>query len=121
MFQSENEMIVDDALSRINAIFNTAPLSQAEKPAEPLDASVRLENVTFSYDGMNNALENVSLTIPQGKTVAFVGPSGGGKSTLANIITRFFDPDSGKVIIGGVDVKDIQKEQLMNTVSFRCV
>ena len=62
MFQSENEMIVDDALSRINAIFNTAPLSQAEKPAEPLDASVRLENVTFSYDGMNNALENVSLT-----------------------------------------------------------
>ncbi len=118
MFQSENEMIVDDALSRINAIFNTAPLSQAEKPAEPLDASVRLENVTFSYDGMNNALENVSLTIPQGKTVAFVGPSGGGKSTIANIITRFFDPDSGKVIIGGVDVKDIQKEQLMNTVSF---
>ena len=83
-----------------------------------MDASVRLENVTFSYDGMNNALENVSLTIPQGKTVAFVGPSGGGKSTLANIITRFFDPDSGKVIIGGVDVKDIQKEQLMNTVSF---
>ena len=60
----------------------------------------------------------MSLKIEAGQTVAFVGPSGGGKTTLANLISRFFDPQSGKVLIGGVDVKDIPKEQLMNTVSF---
>ena len=63
-------------------------------------------------------LKDISLTIPEGRTVAFVGPSGGGKTTLANLISRFFDPQSGMVKIGGVNVKDIPKEELMNTVSF---
>ena len=63
-------------------------------------------------------LKDISLTIPAGQTVAFVGPSGGGKTTLANLISRFFDPQSGMVKIGGVNVKDIPKEELMNTVSF---
>ena len=67
---------------------------------------------------MNNVLNDISIFIPQGKTVAFVGPSGGGKTTLANIISRFFDPQSGLVKIGGVNVRDISKEDLMNTVSF---
>ena len=63
-------------------------------------------------------MKGISLTIPQGQTVAFVGPSGGGKTTLANLISRFFDPQSGSIKIGGVDVKEISKEELMNTVSF---
>ena len=63
-------------------------------------------------------MENVSLFVQAGETVAFVGPSGGGKTTLANIISRFFDPQSGRVLIGGVDVKDIRKEELMENVSF---
>ncbi len=63
-------------------------------------------------------LKGVSLSIPQGRVVAFVGPSGGGKTTLANLISRFFDPQSGIVKIGGVNIKEIAKEELMNTVSF---
>lgn len=118
MFQSENAMIVDDALKRIDSVLNTEPLSVSKTPKQPSDGSVRLKNVSFSYDGKNDVLKNISMEIKQGQTVAFVGPSGGGKSTLANIISRFFDPRSGEVFIGGVNVKDIPKEKLMNTVSF---
>ena len=77
-----------------------------------------LLDLIFSYDGEKEVLKDISLTIPEGRTVAFVGPSGGGKTTLANLISRFFDPQSGLVKIGGVNVKDIPKEELMNTVSF---
>ena len=79
---------------------------------------MELKSVHFSYDGEKEVLKDISLTIPAGQTVAFVGPSGGGKTTLANLISRFFDPQSGMVKIGGVNVKDIPKEELMNTVSF---
>lgn len=118
MFQSENEMIVEDALIRINTVLDMKPLDQPAEPAKPADGSVRLRDVTYSYDGKNNALDHVSLDIEAGQTVAFVGPSGGGKTTLANIISRFFDPQSGSVSIGGVDVKKIEKEELMNHISF---
>ena len=118
MFQSENAMIVDDALQRIDSVLNLQPLAEAARPQAPQGRSVELEHVRFSYDGKKNALKNISLSIPAGQTVAFVGPSGGGKTTLANIISRFFDPQSGVVKIGGVDVRDIPKEALMNTVSF---
>lgn len=118
MFSSENEMIVDDALSRMDSILNLSPLSYSSSPAVPKDSTITLRNVTYSYDGQKNALENVSLEIKSGETVAFVGPSGGGKTTLANIISRYFDPKSGEILIGGVDVRKIKKEDLMNTVSF---
>lgn len=118
MHASENNMIVKDAITRIDEVLNLAPLSEAENPQHPLDNSVELKDVTFSYDNTKNALENVSLKIEDGQTVAFVGPSGGGKSTLASIVARFFAPQSGSVIIGGTDVKNIAKEELMNTVSF---
>ena len=118
MFQSENAMIVDDALQRIDSILQLAPLQEPAQPASPRGASVELEHVSFSYDGEKDVLRDISLTIPEGQTVAFVGPSGGGKTTLANLISRFFDPRCGAVKIGGVDVRQIQKEELMNTVSF---
>lgn len=118
MFQSENEMVVDDALSRMDSILNLEPLSQSHNPKKPSDYSIELQNVTYSYDSEKNALEHISLKIKSGQAVAFVGPSGGGKTTLANIISRFFDPQSGQVLIGGIDVRDIKKEELMNTVSF---
>ena len=118
MFMSEDEMVVNDAISRIDTVLDIEPLSETQDAQTPSDNSVTLENVTYSYDGEKNALDNVSLAINAGQTVALVGPSGGGKTTLANIITRFFDPQQGRVLIGGADIKEIQKEQLMNTVSF---
>lgn len=118
MFMSENEMIVDDAMQRIDSVLNMEPLSVPKHREHPEDASVKIENVSYSYDGQKMALADISLSIESGQTAAFVGPSGGGKSTLANIISRFFDPQSGRVLIGGVDVRNIEKNELMNTVSF---
>ena len=118
MFQSENAMIVDDALQRIDSVLNLEPLKETAHPKHPKDGSVELEQVHFSYDGEKDVLNGISISIPAGQTVAFVGPSGGGKTTLANLISRFFDPQSGTVRVGGVDVRDIPKEELMNTVSF---
>lgn len=118
MFMSENGMIVQDAFSRIDKVLQSPSLSQPSVPQHPKDNSVALSNVTFSYDGMKNALEDVSLSIGAGQTVAFVGPSGGGKTTLAALIARFFDPQSGSISIGGVNVKDIEKNELMDTISF---
>ena len=118
MFQSENAMIVDDALQRIDSVLNLEPLKETAHSKHPKDGSVELEQVHFSYDGEKEVLKGVSLSIRAGQTVAFVGPSGGGKTTLANLISRFFDPQSGTVRVGGVDVREIPKEELMNTVSF---
>ena len=118
MFMSENGMIVHDAITRIDRVLESPSLSCSNAPKHPKDSSVALDHVTFSYDGVKNALEDISLSIGAGQTVAFVGPSGGGKSTLAALIARFFDPQSGKISIGGVNVKDIDKSELMDTVSF---
>ena len=118
MFMSENGMIVQDAITRIDSVLESPALSQPEVPQHPKDSSVTLDHVTFSYDGTKNALEDVSLSIGSGQTVAFVGPSGGGKSTLAALIARFFDPQSGSISIGGINVKNIDKNELMDTVSF---
>lgn len=118
MFMSENGMIVQDAINRIDSVMQSQGLSQPSVPQHPKDNSVALSHVTFSYDGTKNALEDVSLSIGAGQTAAFVGPSGGGKTTLAALIARFFDPQSGSISIGGVNVKDIEKNELMDTISF---
>lgn len=112
MFMSENELIVGDALQRIDSVLNLQPLPETGSPKKPKDASVELSHVHFSYDGKKEVIRDVSLRIAQGQTVALVGPSGSGKSTLANIISRFFDPKEGSVTIGGVDVRDMKKEEL---------
>lgn len=118
MFQSENAMIVADALERIDSVLCVQPLVQTKESARPVDSSVELKGVCYSYDGKTDALHDVSLRIDAGKTVAFVGPSGGGKTTLANVIARFFDVQQGQVCVGGVDVRNIPKQQLMHAVSF---
>ena len=118
MFQSENAMIVDDALRRIDSVLDLEPLSEPENPETPKDHSIAVQNVSFCYDGDKEALRDISLTIPQGQTVAFIGPSGGGKTTLASLISRFFDPQKGRILIGGVDIRHISKRALMDTVSF---
>ena len=118
MLMSENTMLVTDALKRMDAVLNAPTLSRPARPQSPKDSAVTFDHVTFSYDGTKNALEDISLTIGAGETAALVGPSGGGKSTLASLAARFFDPTSGTVSIGGVNVKDMDPGQLMNTVSF---
>ena len=118
MYMSENNMIVEDALGRIDSVLNAAPMSISDNPVSPADSSVELDDVHFSYDGKNEVIKGVSMKIGAGQTVALVGPSGGGKSTLASLITRFFDVNSGSVKIGGADVRNIAKDELMNTVSF---
>lgn len=117
MFQSENTMLLEDSMKRIDELLDLEPLPENGKKL-PKDSSVSLKNVSYSYDGKERALNHISLDIASGETVAFVGPSGGGKTTLANIISRFFDADEGQVFIGGVNVKEIPKAKLMETVSF---
>lgn len=118
MYMSENTMVVEDALQRIDTVLNAEPVKESPSPRRPADSSVELCDVHFSYDGVKDVISGISMKIESGQTVAFVGPSGGGKSTLANLISRFFDPQSGSVKIGGVNVCDISKEELMNNVSF---
>ncbi|MDU3398302.1 MAG: ABC transporter ATP-binding protein, partial [Clostridiales bacterium] len=118
MYMSENNMIVEDAMQRIDSLLNMEPMPEAPAPKHPKDASVTLEDVHFSYDGKTEVIGGVSLHIKPGRTVAFVGPSGGGKSTLASLLSRFFDVQGGSIRIGGADIRDIPKEELMDTVSF---
>lgn len=118
MYQSENAMIVADALQRIDTVLEAKPLPEPETGKVPSDSSVEFRNVSYSYDGIKNAVENISLNIPAGSTVAFVGPSGSGKSTLANLVSRFFDVSEGKIIVGGADVRNIKKDVLMDNISF---
>ena len=118
MTMSENTMIVRDAIERIDSVLTMAPLSEPTDPRHPQDGSVTLRGVRFSYDGEKDALRDISLTVPAGQTAAFVGPSGGGKTTLASLVARFFDPQEGSVQIGGVDVRDIAQAELMDTVAF---
>ena len=118
MYMSENELVVADALARVDSVLDAEPLPENDHPRHPKDASVSLKDVHFSYDGKTDVIKGVSLKIQPGQMVAFVGPSGGGKSTLANLICRFFDVQSGSVRVGGADVRDIPKEELMDTISF---
>ena len=118
MYMSENELVVADALARVDSVLDAEPVPENDHPRHPKDASVSLKDVHFSYDGKTDVIKGVSLKIQPGQMVAFVGPSGGGKSTLANLICRFFDVQSGSVRVGGADVRAIPKEDLMDTISF---
>ena len=118
-YAGESQMIVEDALNRMNEILGTKELKDAANGELPKDASVKLENVTFSYEeSKGNAVDGVSLDIRAGEHIAFVGPSGGGKTTLASLIARFWDVKSGSITIGGVDVRNMKTSVLMDEVSY---
>ena len=108
MFSSENAMIVDDAMKRIDSILNLQPLPEKGR-LHPQDASVQLINVSYSYDGAKDAVHGVSMDIAGGQTIALVGASGGGKTTVAGLIARFLEAREGKILIGGADIKSIPK------------
>ena len=119
MWASENAMKAKDALERILAICGQMPLEEPDCPAHPKDDCVELVDVSFAYEKSGeNVLDHVNLRVEPGMMAAIVGPSGGGKTTLASMIPRFFDVDEGRVMIGGEDVRAIGSERLMNLVSF---
>lgn len=119
MYSSENEMLVADAITRMDSILDRKPLPEAQAQSEPTDHSITFEGVSFRYENATkDALHGVDLQIAQGEHVAFVGPSGGGKTTLASLIARFFDVTEGSLRIGGVDVRQIPSKKLMELVSF---
>lgn len=119
MYSSENQLIVADAISRIESILEKKPLPETTKAQEPENNSITFENVSFRYeDAGRDALHQINLAIKEGEHVAFVGPSGGGKTTLASLVARFFDTTEGRILIGNKDVKEIPSRQLMDMVSF---
>lgn len=118
-YAGESQMIVEDALNRMDEVLGQEELPDAAKGKKVKDASVELKDVTFAYDDTKqNAIDGVSIEIPAGAHVALVGPSGGGKTTLASLIARFWDVKSGSITIGGVNVKEINTADLMNLVSY---
>lgn len=118
-YAGESQMIVEDALTRMDEVLGQEELPDAAKGKKVKDASVELQDVTFAYDDTKqNAIDGVSIEIPAGAHVALAGPSGGGKTTLASLIARFWDVKSGSITIGGVNVKEISSADLMNLVSY---
>ena len=117
MYMSESKMVVADALARIDSVLEAAPMQVQAVPQHPQDASVALQNVHFSYDGKNEVIKGVSLEIQPGQTVAFVGPSGGGKTTVSRLAARFWDYQKGRITVGGMEVSRIDPEKLMSLYS----
>lgn len=119
MFLAEAAQSAVDSISRLEEVFQAPVVLAPEKPSLPADNSVAFEDVTFSYGGSPvPALSHVSFTVPAGSTVALVGPSGGGKTTAASLVPRFWDVDEGRVLFGGVDVRDMDPRELMGRISF---
>lgn len=119
MYASDAVRQTNEAMFKLNRILEESPLPESSLPQKPRDASVEFKNVTFCYPGTEKpALLDVNFSIPDGGRVALVGPSGGGKTTVANLIPRFWDVQDGSVLIGGVDVRDIAKDELMRNVAF---
>ncbi len=118
-YSGEAEMTLIDALKRVDSIMEIEPLPVSAKRLVPADNSIELKDVTYRYkDATRDAVNGVSLRIEPGEHIALVGPSGSGKTTLAELMVRFFDVDNGQFLVGGADVKDIDPDVLMKTISF---
>ena len=119
MFAASGLMLAKTALARIDTVMKAPTLEITDNPQAPRNNGVEFKDVTFTYDGADvPALEHVSFKVLPGQTVALVGPSGGGKTTAASLIPRFWDVSSGEVLVGDVNVKDIDPHVLMDKVAF---
>lgn len=120
MYISESFMQIDGNVARMDEILNIPEMPETANPQKPQGEDVVFDHVSFTYTGNNEekALERVSFAAKQGQITAIVGPSGGGKSTIANLISRFWDVTDGKITIGGVDLRDMAQNDLMRQVSF---
>lgn len=120
MYISESFMQIDGNVARMDEILNIPEMPETANPQKTQGEDVVFDHVSFTYTGNNEekALESVSFAAKQGQITAIVGPSGGGKSTIANLISRFWDVTDGKITIGGVDLRDMAQNDLMRQVSF---
>ena len=119
MFASEQLMAAKSAVNRIEEVLKEQPLKDPKDPKQPKDAFVVFDHVSFSYPGSEEkALDQISFELPAGKTVALVGASGSGKSTTAQLIPRFYDVTGGKILVGGVDVREMDQKTLMSRIAF---
>ena len=119
MFAASGMMMAGTALGRISMVMDAPELQIPECPKAPQGSRVEFQDVSFAYDGTETpALSHVSFTAEPGQTVALVGPSGGGKTTAASLIPRFWDVSSGAVKVGGVDVRDMDPHVLMDQIAF---
>ena len=119
MHLSQNLFLANEAVDRLEKLTATPPLSESSKPEKATTFDVSLRNVSFRYEAAErDAVSHIDLDIPQGKTVALVGASGSGKTTIARLIPRFWDVREGSLKIGGVDVRHMDKAMLMRNVSF---
>ena len=119
MFAASGTMLANTALNRIDTVMNAPVLEIAKDPQKPNGNRVEFKNVGFTYEGAEvPALDGVSFVAQSGQTIALVGPSGGGKTTAASLIPRFWDVSSGAVEVGGVDVKQIDPHVLMDNIAF---
>lgn len=119
MYLSQDLFLANEAVERLEQLTDIAPLSQHDKPKRAEAYDIRFNDVSFRYEGAEkDAVSHINLTIPEGKTVALVGASGSGKTTIARLIPRFWDVRHGSVTIGGIDVRDMRKDELMRNVSF---
>lgn len=119
MYLSQDLFLANEAVERLEQLTDIAPLSQHDEPKRAEAYDIRFNDVSFRYEGAEkDAVSHINLTIPEGKTVALVGASGSGKTTIARLIPRFWDVRHGSVTIGGVDVRDMRKDELMRNVSF---
>ena len=119
MFASSGIMMAETALARVETAANAPQLPVSAAPKKPADNSIEFRDVSFTYDGADvPALNHVSVEVKAGQTIALVGPSGGGKTTAASLAARFWDVSAGSILVGGVDVRDIDPRVLMDQISF---
>ena len=119
MFAANGAMLADTAMKRIETVMNAPVLLQPEETVIPEGNDIEFRHVSFTYEGSEvPAISDLSFKIRSGETVALVGPSGGGKTTAASLIPRFWDVTEGEVLIGGVNVKNIASEVLMGRIAF---
>ncbi|ADK82601.1 ABC transporter ATP-binding protein [Sediminispirochaeta smaragdinae] len=119
MYFQQNAMIAEQAIDRLDKLLQYPGLGYSEITKEIMNHRLEFKDVVFSYEGSDQpALDGVSFTLHEGETIALVGASGGGKTTIARLAARFWDVDEGEILVGGINVKDIPRKELMDTISF---